>query len=428
MKKWLSACFIALTGLLVVTAQSQTAYQFTLGEAQDIAVGGDGSVWAVGMNQQKQGGFGIFKKNGSSWEEVSLAGVTRYNEPLGAVRMAVDADGNPWIVTAITREIYRRVRGNWGNLGGNFIDIGIGANGQIWAISGAGDDNRPYAWVGSKWVNYKFEKLPCALRGDYKDNCERIAVDADGNIWVVDKDQELYRSTDMSAFFNAIQRGTQGVVASFVKLPGQFTDVGAGADNTVFAVSSVPFRGGGQVFKWNANDWIPQPVGATDVAVDGNGYPWLVNSSYKILTDSRNSEPATLKDTILPIGGAWIQNKQSLNLRETKYSTEFGGTVAFTLEFTNQNLTPVAVQYNLSDLAKLVSNGKTYSVTFGQSSKCSAISEQVAPGATVRLKCTNDALGVAVFPISDSTIKEFVLTVAEFAGIQNARWIVPVKR
>lgn len=66
-----------------------------LGQANDIAVGADGSVWIVGV-PEVAGGFRIYKWNDSGWTNV--AG--------GGVRIAVERDGTPWIVND-AGQIYR---------------------------------------------------------------------------------------------------------------------------------------------------------------------------------------------------------------------------------------------------------------------------------------------------------------------------------
>jgi hypothetical protein len=389
MKKLLSACLVAMIGALTVTAQSQTpSYQFVPGEANDIAVGGDGSVWAVGTNAIEQGGFGVFKKTSSGWQEIDLKSITRYSKPIGAIRIAVDPDGNPWIVTA-DQYTFRRIKNKWENMNLDPVeDIGIGSSGTVWVIY-KGQGYKPYAFVGNKWVNYYFKDLPC----DTRQNCSRISVNADGNIFVVDKEQSLYRSTNMPEFFAEVQRGNKEAQPEFTQLPGLFTDVGVGADNSVYAVSATPYRGGGQVFKWSATDWEPLPVGAANIAVDPKGFPWMVNSNSQILTDSSNSAPATLKDALLGINATWFQAKNALTLKDPKFTTQLGGTVGFSLDFMNQTLAPITLQYNLSDQVKLLSNGKTYGISNGQNGKCGAFSENVAPGATLRLQCTAESEG-----------------------------------
>ncbi len=57
------------------------------GTAKDIGIGTDGSVWIVGTSLV-QGGYGMFRWNGTSWDMDSTGG--------GATRIAVGSDGRPW--------------------------------------------------------------------------------------------------------------------------------------------------------------------------------------------------------------------------------------------------------------------------------------------------------------------------------------------
>lgn len=54
--------------------------------ATDIGIGANGSVWITGTNPVP-GGYGIYQWNGSGWVAI----------PGGAVRIAVDPFGNPWV-------------------------------------------------------------------------------------------------------------------------------------------------------------------------------------------------------------------------------------------------------------------------------------------------------------------------------------------
>ena len=62
------------------------AWERLPGKANDITCGG-GEVWVIGTNRV-QGGFGVLR-----W-----AGQSRENVPGGAVRIAVDERGTPWVV------------------------------------------------------------------------------------------------------------------------------------------------------------------------------------------------------------------------------------------------------------------------------------------------------------------------------------------
>lgn len=66
------------------------------GDARDIGVGADGSVWVIGSDE-RQGGYGIYHWNGGGW--VKVRGSAR--------QVSVGPDGNPWVVNR-DGEIYTR--------------------------------------------------------------------------------------------------------------------------------------------------------------------------------------------------------------------------------------------------------------------------------------------------------------------------------
>jgi hypothetical protein len=98
------------------------------GAAKDIAVGPDGTAWAVGT-LPVTGGFSIHRWNGSSWDMV----------PGGAKRITVDASNRPWVVNsdgAIFRRTTNTTAGSWDAITGCAQDIGAAstANGGVWII------------------------------------------------------------------------------------------------------------------------------------------------------------------------------------------------------------------------------------------------------------------------------------------------------
>jgi peptidoglycan hydrolase-like protein with peptidoglycan-binding domain len=110
---------------------SSGGWQLMPGAATDIGVGGPGggTPWAIGTNSRGGGNFGIFRWNGSAWEEA----------PGTAVRITVDSAGKPWVVNA-AGQIYRRTAnsvtsGVWEELPGRARDIGIGNGNYPWIVS-----------------------------------------------------------------------------------------------------------------------------------------------------------------------------------------------------------------------------------------------------------------------------------------------------
>ncbi len=65
------------------------------GRARDIGIGADGSVWAIGMDD-RAGGHGIYRFNGSDWDKV----------PGSGTQISVGPDGEPWVVNR-SGDLYR---------------------------------------------------------------------------------------------------------------------------------------------------------------------------------------------------------------------------------------------------------------------------------------------------------------------------------
>jgi len=96
-----------------------------LGQANDLAVGADGSVWIIGT-PEAAGGFRIYKWTGSGWANV--AG--------GAVRIAVERDGTPWVVND-TGKIFRynAASNGWDQKPGTAHSVHTGAtSGAVWML------------------------------------------------------------------------------------------------------------------------------------------------------------------------------------------------------------------------------------------------------------------------------------------------------
>jgi hypothetical protein len=114
------------------------------GKAFDIAGGADGSIWAVGQDVQRRGGYGIYSWSGSRWVKVDGA----------AVRVALDPQGSAYVINDANKVYKRRDNLYWEPVDGELIDIGIGAEGSVWGISAATRDsngNMVVRWDGRYW-------------------------------------------------------------------------------------------------------------------------------------------------------------------------------------------------------------------------------------------------------------------------------------
>jgi outer membrane protein assembly factor BamB len=68
----------------------------------------------------------------------------------------------------------------------------------------------------------------------------------------------------------------------FTLHPGAATDIGVGANGSVWVVGTNPVGGGLGIWHWNGSSWAAVIGGGIAIAVDPAGNPWLVNSAHRI--------------------------------------------------------------------------------------------------------------------------------------------------
>ncbi|HEX04523.1 MAG TPA: hypothetical protein ENH10_05120 [Bacteroidetes bacterium] len=128
------------------------------GEATDIAVGLDGSVFIIGSENK---GHRIYKWNNGSW--IDFPG-SNYK------RVAVDPSGNPHVVTQ-DEKIFRWRDGAWQPMVGKATDIAVGAEGELYIIGNATKGNGVFRWEVDSW-----KKLP---GNDFRN----LSIGPDGTVW-----------------------------------------------------------------------------------------------------------------------------------------------------------------------------------------------------------------------------------------------------
>ncbi|MDP9199388.1 MAG: hypothetical protein M3O07_09275 [Pseudomonadota bacterium] len=240
----------ALSGIsglfaLLVLAGAQSAHaqnwQLTDGAARDVGVGADGSVWVIGTNAVG-GGYGIYRRTNNTW----------VNVPGGAERIAVDPQGNAWVVNN-TNTISRFDGSQWVTVSGQTArDIGVGANGTVWAI-GTVAEAGGYAIHRSTDKGASWVKIP--------GSAVRVSVDPQGNGWVVNNTNNIFR-------FDG---------SKWVQLTGAATDVGIGADGAAWVIGT-----DNGIYRWENNNWAKKPGGAAQIAAGPHGAVWVVNQGNQI--------------------------------------------------------------------------------------------------------------------------------------------------
>lgn len=206
------------------------------GGATDIGIGGN-HAWVIGSDSVP-GGYGIHHYDADQrWKTIQG----------GAVAIAVDSRGNPWVVNA--QGAIFRYQGGWQELPGSATDIGIGGD-SVWVL---GSDPVPggysiHHWNGSGWDR---------IEGGAK----RITVDPQGNPWIANVKGEIFR----------LEHGY------WQRLPGLATDIAVGADGSAWVIGIGDVPGGRGIHRWTGSNWQDVKGGAMRIAVDGYGNPWVVN-------------------------------------------------------------------------------------------------------------------------------------------------------
>ncbi len=142
--------------------------------------------------------------------------------------------------------------------GAKATDVGVGADGTVYVV---GDDSVSTGGYGI----YKVDS--CGCRHRLTDvGAIRVAVSPQGIPWVVTKSNLIFR-------YNG---------STWDQMPGTATDIGIGADGSVFIISNQPasVTGGFAIMKWNGSNWTMMPdCAGIHIAVDPHGVPWVVNKS-----------------------------------------------------------------------------------------------------------------------------------------------------
>ncbi len=221
------------------------------GQVRDVAIGADNTVWIIGAGSGP-GGHRTYRWDPASYSWQDMGG--------NGARIAVDPQGNAWIVQTaeVGGQIWRYTGSEWIKMpGGDAKDIGIGADGSVWLI-GAGTGpggNRTWKWdpASNGWL-------------DMGGNGARIAVDPQGNAWMVqtaDVGGQIWRYTG----------------SSWVKMTGgSAVDIGIGADGAVWLAGAGTGPGGNRIYEWTGAGWEFMSGHGVSISVSKEGIPWMVQS------------------------------------------------------------------------------------------------------------------------------------------------------
>lgn len=139
----------------------------------------------------------------------------------------------------------------WQRLNGSAYDIGVGANGDVWVI---GTDLEP--------GGFGIYNISGSAGFSVNGGAIRIDVDPDGNPWIINDEDNIYR----------------WIEGDWQRLPGEALDVGIGADGSVWVAS---YEG---IYLWGGQDWIDFGGSGSRIDVGPDGRPWVVGFSDRIYT------------------------------------------------------------------------------------------------------------------------------------------------
>ena len=164
--------------------------------------------------------------------------------PGGAVRIAVDPKGNPWILNR-AGSIAKWKNDKWQRMPGRARDIAVGAEGSVYAIGW-----NKYKGAYGIW---KFNGVIWERESGYG---HRIAVDPTGMPWVVIREGRIFRRT----------------LRGWKLIKGRLDDIGIGPEGSVIGV-----RDEKGVWKYNEKTrfWHKIAKSGFNVAVGLSGRPYI---------------------------------------------------------------------------------------------------------------------------------------------------------
>jgi hypothetical protein len=228
------------------------------GEARDIGVGADGTVWVLGGNPYPDTDFDFFDNNvGEADYGLWVLDEFGWLEiPGSGVRLDVDPEGYPWVINS-DHEIWRLTPFGWDRIPGSAHDIGIGADGSVWVL---GTTERRGGYEIFRYTGFGWQKV--------HGTGVRIDVDTYGNPWVINHDDDIFHLVN----------------GYWQKVPGLAKDIGIGADGSVWVIGSNEREGGYGIYTWDGFDWNRVRGSARQISVGPDGSPWVVNREGEIYT------------------------------------------------------------------------------------------------------------------------------------------------
>lgn len=211
------------------------------------------------------------------------------------------------------------VLAQWSLMPGKATHLGAGADGSVFAI-GLNKTKDPtknapvFKWTGNDWQDIS------SGGGGIK-----VAGDVDGTPWIINEKNEIWKKGG----------------AGWTKMPGAAIDLAIGKNGAIWCIGTEKKKGeGGDVFKWENNDWRKFDKQGLAIAVDPSGMPWIADKDTKIWKMDASSLWTNLPGGATDIavgadGSAWCIGKDKLRIYKwsgTDWAESDGGGVVITVD------------------------------------------------------------------------------------------------
>ncbi|WP_036189753.1 tectonin domain-containing protein [Marinobacterium lacunae] len=205
--------------------------------ANEIAIGPDGSVFALGAEGE------LLRWQNSRSRFLAFPGILK--------KIAIDPYGLPWGINT-SGEVYRHSEGDWKAIPNiKAADITISPLGQIYVSNSAENIFRYNPLLN------RFERISGVFG-------EQLAAASDNSLWIVRQDGRVYQCQQTECDYRKRSNAV---------------DVSVGPEGSVFITTDR-----GQLYLWerDGSRWIKQFDNAVHVSVGPGGYPWVTDSKQQV--------------------------------------------------------------------------------------------------------------------------------------------------
>ena len=195
-----------------------------------------------------------YKSKGAFEKKTKLSGLQMVAKKVTGSKKTTSNNTNGAVNTK-THKPSGKINVPWKNIAGGLTDIGVGANGVVWGVNKNQDIYRLKS-NGKSWQKIKGKAV-------------RIDVDPKGNAVVVNKSGTPYQWNGKK----------------WLKLPGVLSDISVGPRGDIWGINNS--KEDGPIYKYNDRGaWLEANGSANKAISVGPKGPWVINKNNQIYTGS----------------------------------------------------------------------------------------------------------------------------------------------